>query len=763
MEHGANPVQRLLIVHEGLPEICGGLDEGASIEELSEHILYYYDANLHFLNGADESSHNTHEAVHFAGLSSALRSLPSAMGDSNDCTEEMQLCNATLIFVSLEEAFSRKVMAVVQVARALGSATASPLAIRSAVKRCHDLFCILRCGGIHHRMSCNNYFQSTGNHKEQDSTSFMGIVDNCTDDPPPELSLAADVDQQGVRSQPSMVPEMKEFEDGEDYFLYPGMKQLYTRRKEARKLRETLNKTSELLTVKRHSLQQELMELEIGIQQMLEDLPIPKLRKHLVEHYNEFVGTSAFSGVAFRCLIESVPRPIPDHVDGVSDQHLSPIPNIFSSIHLGRSMQALLDAAAKHYSQESPHLIGISSFFKGQLLYTHTMSSIQEFEGSTDQFGPRLSLSKKTATLLMGYMASFRQKIENAVQSSTRNLLHDQQAAFLNVRLSRMYIRPTKDEASVLEIDTDQQAKNLGRFLTSPPLSMLYVSDDVQEVHAGLFGNVWTPVVHIPLDDQSDRNFVQVNVVLYDDGDYSFLLYIDPGRLKLSLNRLGGTSDVPKAPDMEPGLGLSHPNANLSSLAVLLEHFANEISACVKEISADSGHTGSVLSFSEIEGQHVVYVDRSMEKLVLFTSCCALSDGTKGGTSVRKRLGTKNAHEDDTFLRSNIDIGTPEVDCRHNLASQLSEDVVLAFDDMMSSVQEARGINDEFNAFNEFSHGNGLEMCTYIAQGWMWACASGDRELYMFFDSKRYSTITEVETSARCIRDILFNENANCG
>lgn len=766
LERRANPVQRLLIVHEGLPDLCGGIDEGACTAELSEHILYFYDANLHFLNGADENSHATKEAVHFAGLSSALRSLPSALNGSEDRTTEVHLEKAILIFIPIEEAQNQKVLAVVQVARSLGSTSANPFAIQSAIQRCHDLFCILRRGGIHRRLSIGQY-QQTQWARNSESISCAETVEMDDDEPPPELLFHANLEQDSLLTSTYNISKKKKTIKEEDDSAFPGMKQLYNLRKEARKLREKLQKTSELLTVKRSALEQELEKIDDLIRQLLDILPIQKLRQHLMEHFNEFlvdVGTASFAGVAFRCLVDCVPVPIPAHKEGATDQHQSSHPTVFASIYVGRFIQSFLDNATMSDAQGSLLFLGATSFFKGQLLYTHTRATNP---ASKSDFSPGIYIPNRTASLVMGYMSSFRQKMEHAVQYSSRNLMQDQQPPFLAKRFSRIYVSPSNDDLSTQEAMDDEQSEcRIGSFLNSPPLSMLNVSDDVRVVQVPSFGKVWTLSIYIPIQGQkNDQKSMQVNAVLFDVADYSFLLYLDLGDFAQVADVLDDKSDDTKVFHLNHNeLSFSQTACPVSTCGEILEQLADGLAACVLEAETH-GHTGS-LSLSDVVGQHTIFIDRSMEKFALFSNRGIFTggDGSKGpkiGISSRKSHAAMNATDDGTTVRNSMEASMTGLDCRHSLATYLSEDVVLAFDDMMTFVQDTRNKRGAIRAFDDYCHGDVVETCTYLVQGWMWASASGDKELYMFFDSKKYGTMTDIENIAHSTRNAMFQESCN--
>ena len=83
-----SPIHRILVIHLNLHERCMSgetLGEGASLEELSEQILYYHCDRRINSNGMDggRDHHNPEilmqEAVQFLGLCTALYTLPSSL------------------------------------------------------------------------------------------------------------------------------------------------------------------------------------------------------------------------------------------------------------------------------------------------------------------------------------------------------------------------------------------------------------------------------------------------------------------------------------------------------------------------------------------------------------------------------------------------------------------------------------------------------------------------------------------------------------
>ena len=177
------------------------LSEDASLEEHGEFILYYYNHSIHgcegkldddqsksasLINSADYATehHCTEEAVKFAGLCRALRTLPSALRPQQTCddeasnddyesdeTEIVYLTDSTLIFVPLE--LNGDVVAIAQIPRSsnprqmqskqhnesYASYGADPAAIRDSLRRCHALFTMVYGGGIHRRLSRTKHLE----------------------------------------------------------------------------------------------------------------------------------------------------------------------------------------------------------------------------------------------------------------------------------------------------------------------------------------------------------------------------------------------------------------------------------------------------------------------------------------------------------------------------------------------------------------------------------------------------------------------------
>ena len=118
------PIERLIIYHTGLLP-PGGLDESASLEELGENILYYFDSAT--IANSTANHFCTEEAVKFLGLATALHSLPlnlsnairsgEGVSGSDSCgdrgndasstsnTHQVHLVHSTLVFIPLENEY----------------------------------------------------------------------------------------------------------------------------------------------------------------------------------------------------------------------------------------------------------------------------------------------------------------------------------------------------------------------------------------------------------------------------------------------------------------------------------------------------------------------------------------------------------------------------------------------------------------------------------------------------------------------------------
>lgn len=731
--------QRLMIIHQQLPELCidGGLDEGASIEELSEQILYYRDAlrEINHVTTEERERHATSEAVRFAGLCSALLSLPSAMagnGLSDNETREVHLSKATLVFVPLEAKYSQ-IVAVAQVHRSNPASSCdsdvqgsgSPLAIRTFVEKCHELFCLLR-GSIHETLAapqwCTPENDPHNNNETRTEKATNGGLQSCT---------------------------------------YPGMDQLYNLRKQLRRLKWEASRSLDPVPQEVGSTTTLIASLEKSIRSLAERLPIYFLRMQLRTHYDEYLANAGLlassTGVLHRCLVENVPVPIAEPTVTLAQHSPMAWPSPVAVLKLGKAVQNLLDNAARNRVSREPLLVGISSFFKGNLIFSHKCPDQRE------RYPLEMSplVSPPTACMLMEFMASYRRKIllHSMHHSGLQTTKAPSSPRRMNSGFRRFLSGSFVDEDTIIDtgdVTANERKPGAGRFLSPPPLSMLNVSDKVLQVDVPAYGSVWTPLINLPSERPRGNSIsLATNLALFDVSEYSFLLNLRPGESLLSEAETGPLKSFSLAFDAYDGgpTNSSMEGVSMASSAVITDQVYSQLlqTLAVDLANAANGaHDCDGASMDQKDenaeaGQCVVFVDRIAHRLVLLSDedvRKGQSLGDKKAISA-KQLGNSTQYD---FVSSEALSG---IDCRHLLVSSLPPDVVSAFDDVMSDVHSQKSTGKEKAA---------LQICTYMPQGWVYAHAHNDQELYIFFNASKFVTVSDVEHAADRVRTKLFNE-----
>ena len=696
-----------MICHYQLPQICihGGLDEGASLEELSEHILYYHcDESIKKNNPANtgetpyQKSHANNDAVQFAGLCSALLSLPNTLvgnESSADETREIHLTGSTLVFVPLEQRHG--IMAIAQLERLNPVShnvhgNASPLAVRNYIKKCHDLFCLLR-GGIQYHLSRNIGMNEDVSEGKETSTTGLHF-DN-------------------------------------ERSAYPGMAQLYSLRKQVRQLRWDMSRSNDDTQGNERA---ELMATLVERIQILENtLPIHTLRKQLRTHYDEFIAESGLvlstTGRLHCCLIENVPAYIAMPSEALTCNHAPATRNSAAVNSLEKAIRILIDKASEHCNTNEPLLVGITSLLNGDFLFGHSSETMP-------------LISPHTACLLMNFMGSYRCKIAlHAIQHSSQPSVKVRSPSRrIGSGLRRFLSGSLVDEDTISTLDISiNETEEPARFLAPPPLSMLNVSDQVLQVVLPSHGSVWTPQVYLPLEITkenqesvcTDTNTLEINLVLLDVGPYSFLLYLRPGT-RAACNE-NGASQLNSKTEQSSGM-TSSAIITIPAYSRLLEMIAINLSNAVtsaRDLETDSVESKQENTLAE-SGQHVVFIDRATQRVVLF------SDGDERNS---QRKGNKKWNETSAGISSGMDC--------HILASNLPPNVVAAFDDLMTQVYERTTSSKE----------SVLQLCTYaMPEGWVYAHAQDDKELYIYFKASKFVTISDVQRAADRVRTTLFKD-----
>jgi len=169
-------------------------------------------------------------------------------------------------------------------------------------------------------------------------------------------------------------------------------------------LRRELKKEKEL----------ELQNLEQEICYLSNTLPICSIRRDLKYHYDEFVLDS---NQRRRCLIELLPRPLfgcstntNTNTNTNSITQKKKLLHAAASIQLGQVIRHLLT------SNTNSLLIGISTFYRGNIVYTHTAADSCRYKEDTtaadDNDDVVYDISNVTATTIMRYMDYHQQQMQ---------------------------------------------------------------------------------------------------------------------------------------------------------------------------------------------------------------------------------------------------------------------------------------------------------------------------------------------------------------
>lgn len=235
-------------------------------------------------------------------------------------------------------------------------------------------------------------------------------------------------------------------------------------------------------------------------------------------------------------------------------------------------------------------------------------------------------------------------------------------------------------------------------------------------------------------------------MVLLDVGEYSFLLYLQPEKQSETDEKDTRTNTVTRNEDFPETDGAEQSTTMTSSAIMTIPAYSRLIEMVAIELCnavSDTDEMGDEQAKEENEsipfsesGQHVVFINRASQKVAIY------SDGNEyKGQKGRDRKGKPRNEQ------ASAD-GTVAIDSRHVLTSVLPPNVVAAFDDLMSQVHEQMSSLDK----------EVLQLCTYMSQGWVFAHAQDDKELYMFFNASKFVTVSDVQHAADRVRTKLFDD-----
>lgn len=789
-------IQRLIILHDGLmplPDDHAGnetvskdsgktiskrkavLSEDASLEEHGEFILYYYNHSLHSTRAKGEnrtakmacsssssSRYCTEEAVKFAGLCHALRSLPLAIRPQNDSdcneyneTEFIHLSNSTLVFVPLE--LNGDVLAVAQIPRGASNDRqtaeqqqqstqhnarkrscvgygADPTALKESLRRCHALFTIMYGGGIHRRLlhtkqleKLNGWNIEDGERSPNTSTSTCKNLSPSCSDP--------------------------------DSYCYGGMKELFHLRRNNGKLNRS---SDQAYLIGRNSWRKKSDPLDafedIGdqldqiacqdqINALLQILPISSLRKDITAYYDQWISKmqgmcQVIEGGVGRCIVEMVPTPLRHDTTRGEHPPVSPAP--FVSLAATELMRSLLidDVCAKSTDFQ---LRGISFFY-----WTKCVSSEFCMPGDLKQ----TSLSPETVCMIA---EQFLLQYQNREKDATSNTA-------LNISTgSKTDNRSERNEASsdmnghaTNKHDMDQVAG-----FVFPPRSSNITDDDkaAESFYVDDFlREVWLPrlyITHLLDESIEDDSDLEISATMFTRKEFSFLLFFtgQPGANKQLASAL-----------------FSLLNNQLSGF--FSKYRSNDIDASVS--------SSSVSSYSKEPGMDIIFIDREDNSCILLSQHDLSTDDfrqkankrsgsdnnmAKGilglGLKVKENIERENAV---VSLFSKPSIHSNMLDCRHKLAAYLPLDVMLAFDDMFNEIgrlgyrQQTLKVSNLGLVEEHMIRNRTVELCTYLPQGWVYGRACTSRELYVMLDTSKFVTISDVMKAVTRVREHLLSD-----
>ena len=409
------------------------------MDELSEHILFYHDVNLHHhyshqidptystetetataTDTIENATHNvipsdncrTREAVQFSGICAGLLSLPEAFGgeDDDDEKEENQTREVYLgdgdnrsvvVFCPVETNERNDILIAIQILLPATGSTIHSSAVRESIQRCHDMFCLLRGGSIHFQLSTGrgSYFSRRSSLQSQESADSNGLYSD--EEAPPDISMSSglDADPVLVKSNTPVV-DHDGFNDG---CIYPGMELLYSLRKKHRKLVDKLSRISPIMEVKRAGLEKELDEVKKRLDVQEDILPIKIVRNALRDHYDEFIeeiqlADGSLETTLLGSIVQRVPRPLS------SLPTANECPSHMMTASLGRTIEKLFQNPLHGSEFGSPLIVNIQTYYRGTIL-----SGYPEETSIGTGFG---SVPTRVANHVLAYFRSFQLKME---------------------------------------------------------------------------------------------------------------------------------------------------------------------------------------------------------------------------------------------------------------------------------------------------------------------------------------------------------------
>jgi hypothetical protein len=786
--------QRLVIYHTGLLPESSGLDESASIEELCEHILYYYDHSVHggdIFTGRHASDvpgqdHSTESAAKFVGLCTALRTLPfslkmamslngqdlegrddsvgsdtPASNASGPCTptssypntDQVHLSNSTLMFIALEEAFECKgLVAVAQIPRTRQKAGGSfrvnrtgdgddnyqpsgadPHAIRTMIQHAHTTFCLLSGGSIHRRLLSFDESDLVGvKLGEQDAISA----------PTPKTRTGSGeggFDGSETIAESMAAAEAVAQEDAawrERWSMSPqSSDQLGMGEFDDASDLDGYNSAMNLLRISSTTRRNERDESGSypGVAQLYDSRKRHRKLKDRMLSNRASAGLYDQTGSETDENIRQIEKEVLDSQDHI-DSLLSVLP--ITSLRLALKEYyngVILDAVQRRtFGGEC-----VGRCIVELLPVPGTSSAVSHSYCPREATPSTVALLSRIVQLLLDDQSQDKDAFLEVAGMNTNGSRSSVLAisAFYYGHLLFSKTPPGPDKGSVHVSIED--ASTIFRYLSLKQEQKTDIVSNIPDMP-----DLWMPQIFVPVSLERTREEVKTRVALLEFGDFGFLVFANDTAF----------TKLPTAEDMTVS-GSSHSSAlgagiDVSSYPCVLEtssDLANALRSVSEQLQSNLMQLPSTLDYAENfageEGADIVFVDRLQGRLALYsrynTSCGSLDDGE--GVDVVGENGQVFAlcdHKD--------------FDCRHILASHLPLDIILALDDMMKEVIRS----NQRQKFAESSRV--IELCTFLPQGWVYARAHQHREMYCVFDPNLFVTLADVHKAAIGYRACIF-------
>mmetsp|Transcript_6846 Transcript_6846/g.19121 ORF Transcript_6846/g.19121 Transcript_6846/m.19121 type:complete len:864 (+) Transcript_6846:94-2685(+) len=528
---------------------------------------------------------------------------------------------------------------------------------------------------------------------------------------------------------------------------YPGIAMLYKNRKELRKLSERLTASridaglydSSLdinSATKIRILEEKVASAQERVDALLAALPLSSLKQDLRAYYGNVVASAGtvcalLAGQSVgRCVVDLIPSPGLSSPPSPSCPPNDPPPS--TATMLNRIARALLgrrdgdlgqkslmrvdpvNVSTKSARDDSPLLLGISSFYRGQFLFSN--------------ISPEMCMNGEARNCV---------KLSNDMVS----IIH------------RHFFRGCVSEETNEQLEGSHGSSTIGSFV-SPPRVLHSFDASGYEVLESIYilslGDIWLPQVTLPLFNDENRGVeseLLARVALFKCDAYEFLMFLNGDEFVSESVTLAG----PVATSTNRGLPMCKLRASLPAITVItsLSRQLQDVLQRMPILYADRVYRGE-------PGSNVVYVDRLANKVVLFRNDDANkpspSDANNG--VIDNNAIVTNGDEIDFGMRSSREFlrcSDDDLDCRHLLASRLPLDVVLALDEMMKEVRQSSS-HQKTKGGVDAGGSRIIELCTFLPQGWVFCRAHEHRELFGVFDPSVYVTLTDVQKATMRIR-----------